>query len=252
MRGSSASARPTTPAATLNTSSRWSSTTVATAPRLPRPPWRTSSTTSTPTRSSRCSSLPPPVSPDQPSVHHPAGGHTDTDDEHHNVHHRHHQPDPGHISVRLGTCLQVRSSTHGDDAFPFVTLAAGELDEFAHLSQHRPALRRTVTVMPLPRPNSTSPSSRRMCIARRTVFLFTPRTAAMSLASGRRSRWSAFGDRTPNFGSDLIMQQRGVGSVDVHRDHGAINSRSVDRWAQTEETARQRRADQPPDGLMVS
>ena len=44
-----------------------------------------------------------------------------------------------------------------------------------------------VTVMPLPRPNSTRPSSRSMCMARNTVFLFTPRTAAMSLARGERS-----------------------------------------------------------------
>lgn len=43
------------------------------------------------------------------------------------------------------------------------------------------------TVIPLPRRNSRSPSSRSWRRARRTVLEFTPSTAARSLAGGRRS-----------------------------------------------------------------
>jgi hypothetical protein len=44
-----------------------------------------------------------------------------------------------------------------------------------------------VTVIPRPRRNSTSPSSRRSRNARRTVFALTPSTVARSRAGGRRS-----------------------------------------------------------------
>ncbi len=69
------------------------------------------------------------------------------------------------------------------------------------------------TVIPRPRRNSRSPSSRRMCMALRTVFLLTPRTAAMSLTSGRRSPGAASPSAIARRMSAATWSWRGMGPV---------------------------------------
>jgi hypothetical protein len=74
-----------------------------------------------------------------------------------------------------------------DDFVAPEAVVAGEFEEVPGLGQHRSSLGVPATLMPRPRRNSSRPSSLSMCSARRTVFLFTPSTAAKSLARGRRS-----------------------------------------------------------------
>jgi hypothetical protein len=79
------------------------------------------------------------------------------------------------------------------------------------------------TVMPRPRRKSSKPSSRSSRSARSTVFVFTPRTAARSLAGGSRSPGvaSPFAIARRISGGDLLVQLERLPAVDLDAKHGA-------------------------------
>jgi hypothetical protein len=74
-----------------------------------------------------------------------------------------------------------------DELVGAVAVAAGEVDQVAGLLDDRAASADPATVTPRPRRNSSRPSSRSRRRERRTVLVLTSRTAARSLAGGRRS-----------------------------------------------------------------
>ena len=72
-----------------------------------------------------------------------------------------------------------------------VAVSTGEGHELSGLAHDKAALGRPHHGHTSATAESSSPSSRNMCMARRTVFLLTPRMAATSLAKGRRSPGAA-------------------------------------------------------------
>ena len=95
-----------------------------------------------------------------------------------------------HVLSGRASALRPTSADVLDDAGQLVrtvALAAGELDQLRARATTAPRSGEPVTVIPLPRRNSSRPSSRSSRSARRTVSVFTPSSAARSFAGGSRS-----------------------------------------------------------------
>jgi hypothetical protein len=86
-----------------------------------------------------------------------------------------------------------------DQLVETVTLAAGEVDEFPCPLDDGAAFGRSRDRDPMPAAELSSPSSRSTRSERSTVLVLTPRTAARSLAGGRRS---------PGFASPSAIARR--------------------------------------------
>jgi len=80
-----------------------------------------------------------------------------------------------------------RSFDHRDQLIWSIACCLANLTSSFTFAKTAPRCGVPATVMPRPRRNSSSPSSRNRRRARRTVFVLTPRTVARSLASGMRS-----------------------------------------------------------------
>jgi len=93
---------------------------------------------------------------------------------------------------------------------------AGEVDEVFRAGEDCTLFWVPATVMPRPRRNSSSPSSRITRRARRMVLVLTSRTAARSLAGGGVLRVGfAFCDRASDLTGDLLIEVASVAAAYV-------------------------------------
>ena len=118
---------------------------------------------------------------------------------------------------------------HLNDIFSPVATMASKVDELSHLSQDGTSSGGPVTVTPRLRVKSSSPSSRSMCKSRSTVFVLTPRTAATSFASGRRSPGPGLsrGDGPADLVRDLVVEGQWFVTDAVDIEHSTIHSRTI-------------------------